>query len=193
MKKYFYIFRHGQTDWNIEKRLQGAQGVPLNTTGQEQAHNLGKLLVDKNIEIILSSPAERAAQTAGIVQKYIQVPIEHKHELRPANFGLFEGKKRDLFNDQEKSIWEQIINFDPALDHIGPPEGETKDSIKRRTLELLTTFAQETDYTCIGISSHSFLIKLMLLAMTEKLYTIENGQVVLAMYDIKENTWNIIE
>ena len=191
MKKYFYIFRHGQTDWNKEKRLQGSQGVPLNATGQKQAHNLGQSLMDKKIEIILSSPAERAAQTASIVQTYLKVPVEHKHELRPASFGILEGKQTQLFNEHENYIWQQVTNFDTAYDHIAPPEGESKESVKKRTLELLTTFAHQTDYTIIGISTHSFLIKLMLLAKTDTHYTIANCQTLLATYDIKENTWKI--
>ena len=60
MKKGFfmnlYVVRHGQTDWNIERRLQGTSNVPLNDTGIKQAQNLAETLKNIDIDFIFSSP-----------------------------------------------------------------------------------------------------------------------------------------
>ncbi|MFS0690875.1 histidine phosphatase family protein [Sporosarcina sp. 179-K 8C2 HS] len=62
-----YVIRHGQTDLNKERRLQGRRGLPLNEMGIKQARNVREELQSIQFDIILSSPQERAVQTAEIV------------------------------------------------------------------------------------------------------------------------------
>lgn len=61
-----YVIRHGQTDWNKERRMQGRQGLPLNEHGIEQAHSLRDALNGIRFNHVFSSPQERARQTAEI-------------------------------------------------------------------------------------------------------------------------------
>jgi len=61
-----YVVRHGQTDWNIEGRLQGRLGLPLNEVGIEQAKRLREKLNNIKFDFVFSSPQERAVQTAEI-------------------------------------------------------------------------------------------------------------------------------
>lgn len=61
-----YVIRHGQTDLNKEGRLQGRFGLPLNTTGIQQAESLRDQLKHIQFDVVFSSPQERAVQTAGI-------------------------------------------------------------------------------------------------------------------------------
>src|SRR5271167_231879 len=63
----FYIVRHGQTDWNVEKRIQGCTDIPLNDRGREQAFELGKKLKDVDFAFCFSSDLQRAAETARII------------------------------------------------------------------------------------------------------------------------------
>ncbi|MDW0114097.1 histidine phosphatase family protein [Sporosarcina saromensis] len=62
-----YVIRHGQTDLNIERKMQGRMGLPLNEYGLEQAHGLRNELKDIHFDVVFSSPQERAIQTAEIV------------------------------------------------------------------------------------------------------------------------------
>lgn len=62
-----YVIRHGQTDWNKERRMQGRRGLPLNDHGIEQAHSLRDALNGIRFDHVFSSPQERALQTAEIV------------------------------------------------------------------------------------------------------------------------------
>ncbi|MBM7578203.1 histidine phosphatase family protein [Jeotgalibacillus terrae] len=62
-----YVIRHGQTDLNKERKMQGRMGLPLNETGLEQADKLKDELKDINFDFVFSSPQERAVQTAEIV------------------------------------------------------------------------------------------------------------------------------
>ena len=59
--------RHGQTDQNVEKRVQGKADIELNATGIEQAKITSEKLKDEKIDIIISSPLKRAKQTAEII------------------------------------------------------------------------------------------------------------------------------
>lgn len=61
-----YVVRHGQTDMNIEGRLQGRKGVPLNKTGIQQVEQLREQLAEVEFDVVYSSPQERAIQTAEI-------------------------------------------------------------------------------------------------------------------------------
>ncbi|TYS18666.1 histidine phosphatase family protein [Rossellomorea vietnamensis] len=61
-----YVIRHGETDWNREGRLQGRNGLPLNSRGLDQAKELNSVLENIKFEYVYSSPQERAVQTAVI-------------------------------------------------------------------------------------------------------------------------------
>ena len=66
MFKIIYCIRHGETDYNKEKRLQGRKGLPLNDEGIRQANHLKETLMDIKFDYVFSSPQERAIQTAEI-------------------------------------------------------------------------------------------------------------------------------
>lgn len=88
----FYFLRHGQTDWNLQGRLQGHTDVPLNATGLDQAHAAADMFADKSIDIIVSSPLIRALKTAAIVSERIDRPIYIESQLKERSFGNFEGQ-----------------------------------------------------------------------------------------------------
>lgn len=62
-----YVIRHGQTDLNKERKMQGRWGMPLNEYGIEQANALREKLENVNFDFVFSSPQGRAVQTAEIV------------------------------------------------------------------------------------------------------------------------------
>ena len=90
-----YIFRHGETDWNRERRFQGHTDVPLNLKGREQALELKSHLQRLNPEIILSSDLSRALETAKIASEGMSIPIHISESLREARLGAPEGMLRD--------------------------------------------------------------------------------------------------
>ena len=67
-----YLVRHGETDWNVQKRLQGREDVPMNATGEAQANTAGKALSGISFDYILSSPLSRACRTAEIIDGYVR-------------------------------------------------------------------------------------------------------------------------
>jgi 2,3-bisphosphoglycerate-dependent phosphoglycerate mutase len=89
-----WFVRHGQTDWNIEGRVQGWTDVPLNRTGIRQAHLLANALHGIPFQVIYSSDLSRAKSTAAILQAQLAVPLRVDARLRERYFGRTEGMYR---------------------------------------------------------------------------------------------------
>ena len=111
-----FMARHGETDWNVERRIQGSTDIPLNENGIRQAHSLAGYLerqvVGKGgaITHIFTSPLERAKETAEIVGARLRVPVEAVSGLEEMNFGICEGKswlEAKAMYPQELSEWEE--------------------------------------------------------------------------------------
>lgn len=95
-----YITRHGETKWNIEGRIQGHLDSELTQKGIEAANKLQKRLEKEDIDLIISSPLERAHKTARIIKKDRDIEIKLNEKLKEINCGEFEGNR---FED----IWEK--------------------------------------------------------------------------------------
>ena len=82
-----YVVRHGQTDLNLEHRLQGRKGLPLNETGIKQAQDLHEKLKDVRFDVAYSSPQKRAIQTVSIVSGIDKDKIILDERLQPCDMG----------------------------------------------------------------------------------------------------------
>src|SRR5262252_5785166 len=80
--RILFLFRHGETDWNREGRLQGHTDTPLNVTGLAQARALAESLRPHQLEAVVSSDLARARTTAQIVVKALRVPLFIEPGLR---------------------------------------------------------------------------------------------------------------
>ncbi len=110
----FYFVRHGQTDWNVEKRVQGHSDIPLNAVGRAQASQLQEKLQTIAFDHCYSSDLQRASETARILLGSHFLPIHVDPRLRERNFGIWEGKlsaEIDPFLEQKL----QTIETDEAI------------------------------------------------------------------------------
>src|SRR5919198_6103421 len=90
-KRILFLFRHGETDWNREGRLQGHTDTSLNATGLAQAHALSETLRPHRLDAVLSSDLLRASITGRIVAEALGVPLFTDMGLRETNVGAAEG------------------------------------------------------------------------------------------------------
>ena len=132
----FYYVRHGQTDCNLKRKLQGTSDIPLNETGVEQAHAAQQILAGTNIGTICCSPLIRARKTADIINEKLQRPIIEIDDLKEISFGSVEGTREPpwlagYLAGESADIPPQVEPFDiflsrartainEALDHHGP-------------------------------------------------------------------------
>lgn len=91
----FYLVRHGETEFNVQKILQGHVDSPLTELGLEQAKTLANRLKNNHFDAIFSSDLPRASQTAEIIALEREIAVEAKEALRERSFGRFEGMSYD--------------------------------------------------------------------------------------------------
>lgn len=94
-----YIIRHGETDWNKEKRLQGQSDTQLNEYGIELARITGEALKDVHFDYIFSSPLKRAYKTAELIRMDRPVKIITDDRLKEICFGVNEGVSSELITE----------------------------------------------------------------------------------------------
>ena len=104
-----YFVRHGQTDWNMQNRLQGSSDIPLNSTGIEQAHIVADKLSSVNFDLIISSPLNRAVTTANIINQNRNIPFITEKSLSERNFGCLEGIYGNEYD--KKPFWDYYKNY----------------------------------------------------------------------------------
>ncbi len=150
----FYIFRHGETDINKQKRWQGSgTDVDLNETGRAQAACLFDKLKDKKLEIIYSSPLIRAYHTAQIAAKPLGIEVVKFPDLRECHYGVAEGMTFDDVNRLYKEVGEAVFN--PGQDKLDVrfPQGESIGEVRERVLAAMRTIAGE-GYRRVGLAVH---------------------------------------
>lgn len=87
-----FLYRHGQTQWNVERLIQGISDIPLNEKGRRQAKRAAQVLTGSTFDAVLCSPLKRAAETGEILASGITAPQPIIDErLRERAFGRYEG------------------------------------------------------------------------------------------------------
>jgi broad specificity phosphatase PhoE len=146
----FGLFRHGQTDWNINFLLQGVTDIPMNATGIEQVRSASKAINRDDWDLVLTSPLGRARETAEILGEHVGFDeIVTLDLLMERSFGEAEG----LSYDQWKSRFS-------SLDEI--PGGESRTQLTQRSQLLLDTIAASHPGKRILAISHGALIRTLL-------------------------------
>ena len=91
-----YLVRHGETDWNLARRIQGSTDIPLNQTGRDQAAVTGALLANRSWDGVYASPLARAYETGEIIARELGLPApEAVPEVAERRYGEAEGLTGD--------------------------------------------------------------------------------------------------
>jgi broad specificity phosphatase PhoE len=152
--KEIFIFRHGETDWNKEGRLQGHADIPLNENGRQQAQVLQDYFRDHPIEVILCSDLGRAKETAEIARGQLQIPIIVDSRQRETKLGDAEGLTRaEIATQFHPEVWHRWHTFPEHWDHRFP-NGESKREHLDRIKNGLVDFLSKTPFTKVGLSTH---------------------------------------
>lgn len=154
--KEFLVFRHGETDWNLIKRLQGHSNIPLNEKGREQARVLQKLLSYYRPEVILSSDLSRALETAEIANQDLQCSIQSTAALRECHMGHSEGMFRETLLERfGQQSWDRWLSSKAEDQDFAFPGGESKIEHLRRMLDFVERYVQENSHLQrVAISTH---------------------------------------
>ena len=150
-----YVLRHGVTQWNKLKKVQGAMDIPLAPEGIELAKKTGEALKNVHFDICFTSPLTRARQTAQCVIGARQIPVIEDKRIQEIDFGVLEGTR--FKDDQGKIISREMeIFFEEPQKFKRPENGEDISDILKRTREFWmekTTDPALADKTIL-VSSH---------------------------------------
>ncbi len=144
-----YIVRHGKTDWNDQRLLQGTTDIKLNEEGIKQAEKLASQIDYSDIDICLCSPLKRTRQTAEILAGN-QVKIIYDSMLIERCFGTYEGKPIDF--DLTEKQWDYKLNDD--FHSI-----ESLHNCLKRAKNFLDKIKKEYPNKTLLIVSHGSFIK----------------------------------
>jgi len=160
LNRRVYIFRHGETDWNLNRRIQGHTDIPLNARGSAQAEELAQRLQRCPIEVILSSDLARARQTAEVVAAQLAVPVYFDPRLREASLGEAEGLTvEEVVARFGGSAWDKWRSTDPADWEFHFPGGEPKRSTLERSSKALEDFLGQHPFGTVAVSTHGGVIR----------------------------------
>lgn len=147
---HFILVRHGSTDWNEQGLLQGQRDVPLNARGRAQAAALAEALATCGAQRVITSPLQRARETAATIARRLGVPVDEEPDLRERAFGPYEGLDK------------------AALARLGPVrtlEGEGVESLaslQARAARVFARLAQVYAGERLVVVSHGALLNAFL-------------------------------
>lgn len=153
------LIRHGQTDWNVEDRIQGQLPIPLNSKGIAQARFLRQFFNSSDFDYIITSKLLRAQQTTTGVFPDVK-DIDTYSELNERHFGVWQTR-----------LWKSVLKDHPEMDHpwsenaqdVKPPGGESLlEFIQRARDGFLTVISKYPLDSNIAIVSHGGNLKSIL-------------------------------
>lgn len=158
MRTRLVLIRHGETDWNVEGRYQGQADPPLNARGLAQARLLAEELRKAGLDVLYSSPLQRAVQTAQTLADALGLPLYLEPRLVEIHQGDWQGRQRseiaarypELFRRWQTKPWA-----------VTPPGGESLAQVQARVYaavdEILSRHAGQT----VGLVTHRIPIALL--------------------------------
>jgi len=134
-----WLIRHGETDWNVQRRFQGSSEEPLNENGQKQAKSLAPRLQNMHFDAIYASDLIRVRQTAELALDSRSNQVQFDARLREVDFGNWEGLQ-----------WEEIRTRYPddfarwiADRNENPHGGDTLSDVVERVKNFLQDIRQQ--------------------------------------------------
>lgn len=151
------LVRHGETDWNKSRRIQGHIDTELNLFGLQQAHSCAKYLASEDFDKVFTSPLSRAYKTAEIITSKKKYTINTRDELLEIDFGKWQGL-----------VWSEIVKTHPDLfgefererDLSKVYQGESFQDLQNRAIRFLE-FLSDAPYENVLAVSHTGLIKVL--------------------------------
>lgn len=145
------LVRHGETDWNRDRRVQGHTDVPLNDEGRRQARALSATLAGQAVAAVYSSDLARASETATIIAEPYGLEVTKVAALREKHFGTWEG-----LSDVE------VLTRYPDAHVTGWGDGESTDDMAARVLHAVQEIGAEHPGEAVVVVTHGGPLRALL-------------------------------
>jgi len=157
MSKSLYLVRHGVTDWNVQRKMQGHSNIPLNETGRLQAQKLQRFFQKNPVDLVFSSDLDRALQTAQISSGFpsiIQMP-----GLREVSLGDIEGQtESEVVARYGQASWDHWASLAPEA-NFAFPGGETHQESLSRFKHHLEQIFRHHEFKKAAVYTHGLMIR----------------------------------
>lgn len=158
-KTTLYIVRHGQTEWNVQKRMQGHKDSPLSELGELQAKWLYESLSKIEFDGIYTSSSLRAVRTAEIITGNQKGPIIKSDQLKEINLGEWEGQ---IQGDIEKKDQDRFDSFWKTPHLFKLNTGESFVEVQNRVLPEIQDIVKNNIGSNILIVTHTVVVKIIM-------------------------------
>ncbi len=145
------LVRHGQTDWNLEGRYQGASEVPLNATGREQAERVAAELATRRIDAVYCSPLGRSLDTAWAIARRHGLEPRIDPRLREIDLGEWEGMLASRIAEEYPELHRRWLE-DPRP--VCPPGGETIREVHDRVISAVEEMVAKHHGATLCVVTH---------------------------------------
>jgi len=163
-----YYIRHGETSWNAEGRLQGAQDIALNGRGRQQATHAGRILAgliardghDKAALPFVSSPLGRARSTMELMRRVLELPVDDyslDNRLREIGYGVWEGSTLTEMQVADPELYARRLT---AKWTLAPEGGETYASVQLRMRNWYDSLLVDTVAVAHGGTARALMVAL---------------------------------
>lgn len=155
----FYFVRHGETDWNVQKKIQGTTDVPLNENGLRQARELAEKLVREEyvIDRAYTSPLLRAQATAQTAANALGIECVILSDLSEMDLGEWEG---DNWPNIEKQYGEVYYYWNSHRRYVRTPNGESYNEVLRRVFRALEYIMRHENGNVLVVSHSAIMFSL---------------------------------
>ena len=143
--------RHGQTEWNVQARIQGQGDSDLTAQGRAQARSIAERLAREHFDILVSSDLGRAAATAQAICERCSRPVVLDPRLRERRFGVGEGMTYEEVDRAYPGAFARIRNVDP--DFV-IPGGESRRQFHERVRGAFDSLAAAHPGKSIVVVTH---------------------------------------
>lgn len=155
---HLILVRHGETEWNVQRRYQGQTDTTLSAFGRRQAEWLAGWLAKQKIDIVYASDLKRAWETASVIAEKINVNVLSEPRLREMRFGIIEGL---TFDEAQAQYPEMMAAW--LEDYNKPPTGgETLDEFTEYVESLFTDLQRKHNDETVLLVGHSGPLKELL-------------------------------
>ena len=165
----FGLFRHGQTIWNKQKRVQGRLDSPLTAEGIAAVREWARFLASPrwNWARIITSPTPRASATARLINEQLHVEIEEEDDLREQDWGIWEGLSwSEIVENSAEMLQEQIEKGWS----FRPPQGESRAEVRSRAGAVLSFYGHKYSGEQILVVTHQGVIKSLVYSIEKRLF-----------------------
>ena len=149
------LIRHGETEWNKQRRMQGHLDSPLSEKGLRQAQLLGKRRAQMKFDALYSSDSGRAHTTARCVAEASGHTVVVEPRLRERNFGVFEGLTRD---EMIASYPEDYARFKSRDQHFAMPRGESGVQFRARAIACMDEIIARHPQQQLVVVTHGLVL-----------------------------------